>query len=320
MTHLQNKAPIHPNTSVLNPRNWAEHENLTKVFLSQELEESTWKAYARSWTELEAFARAHHQPIEEWTSVIFLHSLTIDPRRKIALGTVYQYAKNISAVGGRQDPPWKAGYLRSFLRILTKLGAKIPGEQAEPLEKDDVYTMLKNDQFTEEEKMTIYVGWKSAARGDDLIKIDPRDIKEVTYEGKKVIVLRWKPKNSTSRVGSGRQKNANGLGHSCVLDCGQYHSRVMRYITRLIQNDARSFSRFKTQEVASILRKIKTTLTAHSMKRGALAFLLEHGVKLEIVTEMARHETHRLPSHTRLYLPPIPLALAMGTQFATRLL
>ena len=167
--------------------------------------------------------------------------------------------------------------------------------------------------------MLVYLAWKLAARADDLLKAFSNDCLWVVHKGKDLLVVRWRPSERIG-PGCGRQKNsANGLGHSCVLDCGDYRKRVMAYLK---SRRNLPLSPYTTVQVSAFLKKhIDPKLSAHSPKRGALQELLRLEAPLSLIVAMARHAGPQdVPAATRTYLDPIPLALAVGTQEGTAML
>jgi hypothetical protein len=94
-------------------------------------------------------------------------------------------------------------------------------------------------------------------------------------------------------------------------------------VKRLLQaRKGLPLSQYSTAQVTDFLKNhVSPKLSGHSFKRGALQYLLEQGIPLSLIADMARHARQDwIPMATRVYLPAIPLALAGGTQKATRLL
>ena len=142
--------------------------------------------------------------------------------------------------------------------------------------------------------------------------------RETRYKGRTLFVFRWRPSQGTG-PGCGRLKSdRNGLGHACVGDFGRLTTRFREYLAKHQSGPLISHT---TEQMSELLKRVNPRLSAHSLKRGALHYLLEQGTDLDIIVEMARHASERrLPRTTRLYLPAIPLALALNTQQATRTL
>lgn len=315
--HLEEHKPRNPRTTY-SATDWNSLEKSTQSFLAGVLEDTTWDSYSRVWADLERFAMTHHRPMNEWTSVVWLYHLITDKDRNVGLSAIYQYAKTISAVAGRQDDDaeWPGNLLAAAKKVLTKMGARIPDEQAEPATKEEVMKFVRTSRERKETKLLIYLAWKSASRADDMRKLNPHDITEVTHQGRPLIILRWRPK-ALKDLGSGRLKNGgNGLGHSCVVDMGEDHREMMDFL----KTRQRCVTEMSTEEMGRILKKIRPDLSAHSLKRGALQHVIKEGVPLEVLVELARHSSERIPEQTRLYLPPVALALALRTHEATRLL
>ena len=296
-------------------------------FLGSALATGTWNGYGRVWQDMTEFAQELRLPVSEYAACLFLRRSMLTPNAKgkfLLVSTVYGYSKNISAVSGRiHSPLWNQGFQPLFNRILVKMGAKVPTTQAQPILRHQIYDTMENPDIAESEKMLLYLSWKSASRADDLAKAHTDDTSIVLYKGIWYVVIRWVPKAAgfqpaTGR-GSGSQKNsANGLGHSCVLDCGEFLPRVRAY---LLSRKGQSISPYTTAQSTRWIKKhISPALSAHSIKRGALQYLMEMEVDMRVIVEMARHANDWIPITTRVYLQPVPLALAIGTQRGTRVL
>lgn len=296
----------------------------TTKFLSHSLAESTWMSYARSWEDFNQYCRRLCTPPTEMMAAVYLRErmLRQDRRGKgLALSTIYSEAKRLKAVSSRiEGPNWNCGILSAMMKILVKMGAKLPLHQAVPVSRNLIYASLQRIDIPPEISTLFYIAWKSAARIDDLQKMRAQDAVEMTKNGKDYIVLRWIP-NSNLAGATGRQKNwGNGLGHSCVLDCGPYHQRVKAL---LHQRRRGPVCQYSTASIARWLKKLDPRLSGHSIKRGALEFLLQQEVPAHLIVEMARHSKgsqHPFPLATRTYLHSVSVAWAMGTQDATALL
>lgn len=288
-------------------------EEALDKFLELELEEGTWDNYRRTYSEAKRFAEHHGLPVNEHTGTLWLVAVHQDPRRKISLSGLLSYAKQLSAILSRVDEA--SGELRVFIRILVKLGAAIPEHQAVPITKEEVYEMLDDPRFTEEEKMLVYFGWKSAARASDLQHLDCRNVYEHRHQHRRLLVVLWIPTATPGSLASGRIKHAHGKIHACVLDCGRYTDRLLAYL-----HGRRPFTCMTTRQISQLLTKIRQDLTAHSLKRGALCCLVEQCTPIPLIVRMARHRNplYDLPQHTQTYLPHRHLALLLGTQEATR--
>ena len=293
-------------------------------FLEEELESETWQAYSRTFSESSRFALHHSLEWGEHSCVLWLMAVFLDKKRKMSLGGIHQYAKQCSAILGRyqaeEDSP---GELRVFKRILVKMGALIPEHQALPMLREDVYRILKDKRFTEEEKMYVYLAWKCAARAMDLQQLNVADIKEhVLADGTVVFVFLWIPSARTGPAvqGTGRLKSAKGKVNACVVDCLEYTDRVRKFL----RGRSGALCKLTTERMSALMARVRAGLTAHSPKRGALCYVIENGGTVEQTTRMARHANplFDLPPHTRTYLHPalVHLALLMGTQHSTKML
>ena len=75
-----------------------------------------------------------------------------------------------------------------------------------------------------------------------------------------------------------------------------------------------SFSELTTARASAVLGRVRTGLTAHSIKRGALLAMLEAGVPLSLIQAIAKHKDLET---LLIYLPSVAVAMAMGLHEAT---
>lgn len=317
---LTRHRPKNPRVQPKSLKQLKEYEQELDDFLEQELEKTTWEGYASVWTEFEQFTIRMKEEPSDRMAAIWLLSLLQDKER-ISLQGVYQYAKKLSAVVGRlpDADTYKDGDLKAFKAVCVKMGARIPTHQAEPILKEEVYRTVSDERIPMDFRVELLLAWKSASRADDLQSLNVDDIVFTTWEGRKMIVLRWLPKIYQGTSVLGRMKNDRcGLGKSCVVDAGEWHV----FLKEGIQKRKGAFMKRTTETFSNLLKKYTNQrLTGHSPKRGALEYLLNQHVPLHLVTEMARHATtSSLPMVTRLYLSSVTLALRLETQQATKLL
>lgn len=326
MEHLHSHGPTRSpgQPDLVKNMTFAEMKADLQKFLGYALEASTWKGYAGVWLGLESFCAQTKMPLCEYAAALYLRRLMLTPSTRkgkfLLVSTIYGKTKNLQAITGRMDPAqWRQGFLRTIARVLVKMGAKIPTHQAQPMMRAQVYEFVDRPGAPEDYRMLVYLSWKLAARADDLLKAWTDDSELVVFQDRQYIVVRWRTSERIGQ-GSGRQKNSgNGLGHSCVLACGEYLPRVQAYLKT---RKGKSISPYNADQVTAYLKKyIDPKLSAHSPKRGALTDLLGQDCSLRLIVEMARHSLETaLPMATRTYLPAIPLALAIGTQHATGML
>jgi len=304
-------------------------------FLSNNLAQGTWTNYGRAWAAMRSFAESVPLPVCEYTAALFLRRRMLTPYRQkngkmryYLISSIYGQSKAIQAVGNRlSSPGWQQGILTCLNRVLVKMGAKIPTFQAQPITRSQVYSIVDNSSIPEHQRIILLITWKCAGRADDMEKALSDDCAFVKHEGVEYLVIRWRPQAKEDGLGhlkmpgSGCLKNlTHGLGSSCVVDCGEYLQRVKDYIR---SRKGLPLSPYTTEQVTAFLKKhVSPDLSAHSVKRGALQHLLEVGVDIRLVIEVARHspKIDWIPMATRTYLQSIALALAIGTQKATRLL
>jgi hypothetical protein len=295
-------------------------------FLEQELETTTWSSYAQTWNEFETFCQHAGQQVSDRMGALWLLSLLRDHERDLSVQGIYQMSKKLTAVASRlpEADTWVGNKVTAFKAVLVKMGARIPIKQACPIKKDQVYCAFTNPTLPTEFRFNLLLMWKSASRADDLQSLDTEAITFTEWEGRPMIVLRWIPHLTKGRTVIGRLKNdTTGLGKSCVVDAGEMHD----VLAKEILSRKRRKGPFMLDNTETFVRKLKKyvdkNLTGHSLKRGALEHVLrQENIPLNVITELGRHATPLsvLPPITRLYLPPIELALRLGTQVATRTL
>eukprot|EP00759_Apiculatamorpha_spiralis_P016466 PhF_6_TR2265/c1_g4_i1/m.3897 len=289
--------------------------HLTEL-LDGELGADTWKNYARTWKEFLAFKEEKNLDVSGKSACLWLVSVFMNVRRKTSVSGILNYARQISAILSRTDMV-DDGYLKTFMRVMRKMGGCIPEQPAIPILKEEVYRVLSMRRFSDEEKMIIYIGWKIAARAADLRSIAVKDCQwTTTPQGEEALAMFWIP-SSRQGVGSGRSKAANGMIRSCVAVFGDQTARVRQFLRGRV-----AITQLETQKISKLLQSIRPELTAHSLKRGALQYVLENEqeIPLEVITRLARHRNPNqdLPNHTMGYLSRVPLAMRLNTHLATR--
>jgi hypothetical protein len=291
------------------------HEQLHR-FLLHELEDDTWRAYGRTFAEIETFLQHHALHLNGHSVSLWLVSLVNDHHRKIGISTIYNYAKQISAICHR-DPDFEDGPLMRVLRILRNMGGALADSPAVPVTKEEVYGMLEDKHIPHADRMLIYIGWKMAARAADLRALHLPDCVWVIEQDRPLWVARWIP-SSRQGPGHGRLKAARGIPKAIVVDFAERTQEAAHFLRGRVWLTSKS-----TEQIAALMQRIRPQLSAHSIKRGALHHLLQHpDIALDLLTRVARHRhpAWELPIHTTGYLPPVQLALRLDTQKATRLL
>ena len=255
-------------------------------------------------------------PISEHSIALWLVSVYGDPQRKVSIPSVYNYAKVASALMTQMGIERETGELRNFKKVLVKLGALIPEKQAIPIEKDEVYRFF-NSPAPLSERMVVFLGWKLAARSSDLCRLRTENIHYLRRGRQELMVCMWRPGPHRNARASGRLKNQGGKIIHCVLAMEKEQLQEVK----LYLAGKEWVTDLDSQALTQVVAKIRPELTSHSLRRGALTYLLTKGVELDQIVKMARHtQPSDIPTHTAGYLATIPLALALGTHRVTKLL
>ena len=105
------------------------------------------------------------------------------------------------------------------------------------------------------------------------------------------------------------------LGVAMVTYPGAWTLEILEHLAAL--GPRAQVSSLTTERAAAILARVNPTLSAHSVKRGALTTLLRANVPLSIIQTIAKHRDLEM---TFLYLPRVEVALHLGLHEASRVL
>lgn len=299
---------------------------ILRKFLEQELAENTWTNYGRSWAEFQRFLVEKNLLPTNSNAAMFITGLhdDLERRKTLEINGIFQYAKDISAVGGRLPVEvWTAGgshQLSKVMYILVKMGAKIPHSKAKPLTRAHAYSVLTRRGWTEEQRMVIYAMWKTASRDVDIVALSSLHCRQEKEDETDLIVFEWVPSTATG-PGSGRTKNSRGRVQTCVVNAGEYTDRLWAYINHRQQRRL-PFTSMTESQIVTLLQKLDPEYGGHSVKRGALTELARCRAPFELIGRVARHHNpaRDLPELTQGYLDIEVCALLSRTQDATKLL
>jgi hypothetical protein len=168
----------------------------------------------------------------------------------------------------------------------------------------------------------LYLMWKCAARWDDVFHLTKKSLIMVDHAQSR-LVIEW------GRTKTTRSDPFRVSGWTVVDELRM--PRMIEIVEEVFSSLRRDepLTTTRTRQLARWLKSFRetSTLTAHSFKRGAIGVLIEQAaagnLDLRLIPIMAKHKDalHDFPVTTLRYAPSkINLALAIGTQHATRLL
>jgi hypothetical protein len=160
-------------------------------------------------------------------------------------------------------------------RALDKLGARRPSRQAVPATMQQVELALQREP-REDVRVVTCLMWVAAARCADVLQLQRSDI--VHMDGDSRVAVRF----AGSKSDPFAEKSAVGV---------RLPKEYAKGLARLVRaaGSGRLFPTVYYGNVVSALRRVSTSLTAHSIRRGALATLLRAGVRPEEMLLLSRH-------------------------------
>ena len=264
--------------------------------LGDALAPSTWKG-------LEGCHRRLLQFREEWAVttgtllpwdlciIYWVQRLLSDRTAPIAESSALEYCSravsSLARMGTKLDSP----LLRDFVRALKRKGGLRPHRQAKPATSEVVATVL--EQTTDPDTcLAIAVAWCGAARVSDVLRLRSTDL---SFEGGFVAINWSETKSDPFRIGV-----TTGV-HVAERWMGMLRTKVLglKAGELLVESTYR--------RVVAALQKVDPELSGHSLRRGALAELLEQGICLESLRQLSRHSS--LDALAR-YLPAGKISLA----------
>jgi hypothetical protein len=251
-------------------------------------------------------------------AAVWINSLT-----NVTKSTQFEYAKTIRALARRMAIPTPV--LDMYISTLQQTGALVPTQQAKPASRAQVMLLIQTALAGHDTTLAtlVYIMYKTASRFDDVLKLE-RDALIHHDPQQNLIVIRW-GQTKTNR------KDPFRASSWTVIKEENYPEMIdmtVRHFNNLPANQA-PFSSVTYKAFLKFLRLSSETseLTAHSIKRGAIGILIDKASQgqcdLRLIPLIAKHKDalHDFPAITIRYNPnDAQMALALGTQHATRLL
>jgi integrase len=197
----------------------------------------------------------------------------------IICSSALQYVQNLKSAAKRFGEDISQNQLvMDFERALLRRGAKRPTKQAKPATLSDVQEILANANIDILVRLGVAMAWGGAARCSDVIGLRAGDVR---WDGEDGFCVTWvRTKSDPFRLG-----RTTGL----VL-----MPRFAKLLREMIT------SRLPVQplipdldypKMNAAMKGLKTGLTGHSLRRGALTYLLNQGVPIMEIMTMSRHGT-----------------------------
>ena len=287
---------------------------------------STWEGRGNLWLRYQKYCATHHMdPIADldWAATLFAESTSATTIKS----TRHQYSKELSAIGTRLGLATPVA--RMYQQGLRSSGALIPQNQApaitlEQLRQLAAATSLQLD--ADRLLSLLFVMFKAASRFDEVAKLLSRQILEVSTER---IVIFWGERTKSTRSSPYREDSWVIIEHppGGIPPLVVATLESLRGEQTLTSRTTENFDRW----IRTVL-PAETEVSSHSIKAGAVTFLVGCAARKEILKEdvrmisvLAKHLTddgqQKLPDTTIRYAREhIALAELMGTVTMTRLL
>lgn len=283
---------------------------------------STWRARAQLWRRFTAFVKKNN--ISSWPPGLQAASFITSATANVAVTSRLTYAKDLAAIMRRLGQPVPLmGMLCTALRAD---GGTIPTTQAVPASRSQIAFLFNTAvaQHNTTLAFAIWIAWKTCSRWDDILTLQKRHF--IYSNGHDTIVIEWGATKST------RLDPYRASGWTVIQeDRNQALIRSLTAIVRALPSmDSFFISDWTTSRFIRWTQSHERTesLTAHSIKRGAVGFLMMMAARgllhdPRIISVLAKHKDalHEFQSTTLRYAPnKVHTARMLGTQHATRLL
>jgi hypothetical protein len=219
----------------------------------------------------------------------------------------------VNALAVEKDP------LRMMARGLSRMAAEEPVKQAQPITTQQLATCMT--RMTRRDAALLFLAWKTASRWAEVSKLTKRNFLSATPEE---LVIRWLTTVKTHKTTVDRATNFTVV---VPRPDAPWQRDVMKYIANLIKRlrVGEKLTTMTTQQLVRQLKQVDDGLSAHSIKRGALTYLIEHAAELQIpqrsIPLLAKHRDYlnEVPAATLRYCGnQAALARWLGTQEVTR--
>lgn len=272
-------------------------EELVETRLLGARSESTWSGLSQVWKQFLAFAQLNFpeegdRPSHEVMIMMFIEGKLSLPEKPIFPPTANQYVKRLAQSSDRLCIPYERETLADYRRALKRDGALLPANQATPAVKAQVEMACR--LASPDEALGMIAAWKSSSRVGE--------IKWLTRES-----FLWVEADKWVVTFPYSKGDPFKLGTALVVHFGEWHERLTEHLHRM--GPGAPFSALTTDRAEALLKRVDPTLSAHSIKRGALLTMLRAGVPLHLIQIMAKHKDMET---LLVYLPRAEVALALG--------
>ena len=177
-----------------------------------------------------------------------------------------------------------------FRRSLARAGSLKPLRQAPPILFCLVVIIINDTTRTLEERVSVLVGWLSAARGADLRSLTTE---KCSITGCELALDFTGVKNDPFKMGL----------HCTVEVPEEWLPLLQQHLTQCEQMGTKPFT-LTSAQITALLRLYDESLSGHSIRRGSLQHLLERGATLAQIQQFGRYRSEEALLH---YLPAAKL-------------
>ena len=268
--------------------------------------DSRWKDLQSVWKQFLVWCQEWQDRYEQnlehsWMIVNFLESkmATVNPRtgKPLGLPSAHRYVKDLKQISKASSIVLDDEMLEAYQAGLSRDGARKPAHQAPPAVHGDVDAA--KELLTHSEAMGMELSWKTASRIGEVGPLQAQHFSRV--RGNVWQVTFPYHKGDPFRLGT-------TITFVPKEDLRQYLE------AHVLKDPSTPFSELTTARASAVLGRVRTGLTAHSIKRGALLAMLEAGVPLSLIQAIAKHKDLET---LLIYLPSVAVAMAMGLHEAT---
>jgi hypothetical protein len=258
----------------------------------------------RMWCERES-----QEPSSDEAAVLFIVATMTTPQAMLS------YCKIMSALFGRFG--WPRQDLTNLAASLRLQGAEIPIHQAEPISRD---TLLRwAGRQADAIKVCVMIAWKTASRWDECFNLTRKHFISLSPSE---VIIDW------DSLPKGRRRNPYKPSKYTVIT-GLLAVEIFKYVSAMPSSSTEILCTMNTQALDRAWSKdpVMKKYSAHSIKRGALSFLISLAEKDRTIDPtrislLAKHEhVYDLASATIRYSANGPAtARVLRTQDVTQLL
>lgn len=224
----------------------------------------------------------------------------INPKTGRVLGknSAHRYLKDLRQISKSENREMDDATLDAYSTGLDRDGARVPSHQAPPATRRDIEATA--DILTHSEYVGMELARVTASRIGEMGPLTNEHVSPVSDDIWQVTFPYHK--GDPFRLGT------------TITFCPSERLRLSLEMLRTMPQGT-FLTDLTTARAAAVLARVRTGLTAHSVKRGALVDLLEAGVPLSLIQVIAKHKDLET---LLIYLPKVSVAMSMGIHEATR--